>query len=168
MPLAIRPPAVRGNVTDIGEDDLYEMLGNPRRRHTLRYLRERDGPVAIGELAEHIAAAENGIPVEEVTHAQRKSAYTALYQNHLKKLADSGFVQAERRWVDVELTPAAKRLDFGFDGHAGEAQHSSRYAVALSFLSIVTAAAFSFGLLSPLTAAASFGVLLVALFVVST
>lgn len=100
--------------TEISEDDLYEMLGNSRRRHALRFLRRCDRPVSVGELAEHVAAAEHGIQVSEVTQAQRKSAYTALHQNHLVKLADAGFVRADRRWAGIELTAAARRVDFNF------------------------------------------------------
>ena len=137
MSVAIRSLDERDDAVDIREDDLYEMLGNPRRRHALRYLRECDSPVSVGELAEHVAAAEHDISVAEVTYAQRKSAYTALYQNHLVKLADAGFVQSDRRWVDIELTAAAERLDFAFGTPDQEARRSTRYSAALSLLSLL-------------------------------
>lgn len=131
---------------EISEDDLYEMLGNPRRRHALRYLRRCDRPVSVGKLAEHVAAAEHDIPVSEVTQAQRKSAYTALHQNHLVKLADAGFVRADRRWADIELTPAARRLDIDLVG-SERTRRSDRYSVALSFAGLAAVLGRSLGLL---------------------
>ncbi|MDS0300843.1 hypothetical protein NDI76_19010 [Halogeometricum sp. S1BR25-6] len=168
MSVAIQSSSGGDGPVDIEEDDFYEMLGNPRRRHVLRHLRECGCPVSIGELAEHVAAAEHGISVAEVTHAQRKSAYTALYQNHLVKLADAGFVRADRRWVDVELTAAAADLDFDFAlPEEEEIRRSTPYPAALSLFGLALVAGFFAELLSPLTVVASFGVVFVALLVLS-
>lgn len=154
----------------IEEADLYEMLGNSRRRHALRYLREHSTPASVGELAEYVAAVENGVPVEEVTPEQRKSAYTALYQNHLGKLVDAGLVRADRRWVGIELTEAAAELDFGFEERTrdGPARDWGRYAAVLSGAGVAVAAAVVLGVVSPrLPVATAFGLLFFLLFVLS-
>ncbi|ELZ28448.1 hypothetical protein C474_15109 [Halogeometricum pallidum JCM 14848] len=145
MPLATQPSPPSGGA-EISENDLYEMLGNPRRRHALRYLRRCDRPVSVGELAEHVAAAEHDVPVSEVTQAQRKSAYTALHQNHLVKLADAGFVRADRRWAGIELTAAARRLDTDLVGPE-RTRRLDRYSVALSLAGLAAVLGRSLGLL---------------------
>lgn len=167
MPLACEPTAEREDTGEIREEELYEMLGNSRRRHALRYLCSRSTPVSVGELAEHVAAAENGVPVEEVTPRQRKSVYTSLYQNHLEKMADAGLVRAERRWVDIELTPAAETLDL----HTGDVDDANRrggYSLVLSAAGLVVTAGFLLGVLSSRTVVASaVGLLFLLLFVIS-
>lgn len=91
----------------------FETLSNPRRRQALRYLRthEDDGPVIIRDLAEQIAAWENDIPIVEVTYKQRKRVYTSLYQSHLPKLHDYGFIDYDSDRGKIELTPRAEQLD---------------------------------------------------------
>ncbi|WP_136361823.1 DUF7344 domain-containing protein [Halobellus limi] len=74
-------------------------------------LQEADAPLDIGTLSTRIAARENDVDPAAVTHRQRKSVYTSLHQNHLPKLADTGFVAAEREWVDIRLTDRADVLE---------------------------------------------------------
>lgn len=96
-------------------DAVFHVLSNRRRRLVVRVLQEADGPVDIGELARAVAAREQGVPPEEVTHRQRKSAYTALHQNHLPKLVDAGFVEVDREWVAIRLTDRARVLESHLD-----------------------------------------------------
>jgi len=93
------------------EDVIFTALSNRRRRLVVSVLREADGSLDIGSLATRIAARECGVDPSTVTHKQRKSVYTALHQNHLPKLADAGFVSAEREWVEIGLTDKADVLD---------------------------------------------------------
>jgi DNA-binding transcriptional ArsR family regulator len=71
---------------DLPLDQVFDVLRNERRRLVLRYLREREGPHTIGELAEHIAAHENDKPVQQLSSDERKRAYVGLYQCHLPKM----------------------------------------------------------------------------------
>lgn len=75
---------------ELSRDAVFEVLGNNRRRHVLRALREVEGAVELGELAERIAARENDVPLEEVSYQQRKRTYTALQQSHLPKMDEAG------------------------------------------------------------------------------
>lgn len=68
-------------------DVAFGILQNERRRRVLRYL--RDNPTTTqGDLAEHVAAIENGVPPDSLTSTQRKRVYVSLYQSHLPKLDD--------------------------------------------------------------------------------
>lgn len=96
-------------------DAVFCVLSNRRRRHTIHILLQADGPVDISDLARAVAAREQDVPPAEVTHRQRKSAYTALHQNHLPTLADAGFVDVDREWVDVRLTDRATVLEAHLD-----------------------------------------------------
>lgn len=171
MSLKIEPTVEGGSEAEIEDADLYEMLGNSRRRHVLRYLRTVSKPVSVGELAEHVAAVENEVPVDEVTPAQRKSVYTSLYQNHLGKLADAGLIRAERRWIDIELTPAAAEIDFELHARGDDdddVRQWSRYALVLSAAGLAAVVAFHFGSFqSRVTVFTSFGLLFFLLFVVA-
>lgn len=91
-------------------DAIFSLLRNHRRRMVIRYLSERDGQGTIGMLAEHLAAEENGITVQEVSSSERKRTYIALYQVHLPKLADYGVIEFNKAQGAVELAEAAEAL----------------------------------------------------------
>lgn len=69
-------------------DVIFEILRNRRRQLVLEFLRDREDPVTIGELAEHIAAIENETTVRQLNAQQRKRVYIGLYQCHLPKMDD--------------------------------------------------------------------------------
>ncbi|MFB6120545.1 MAG: hypothetical protein ABEJ68_05445 [Halobacteriaceae archaeon] len=85
-------------------DEVFSILQNSRRRLVLRYLVER-AETTQGELAEHIAAVENGIDRAEVTSTQRKRVYISLYQSHLPKLDDANAIEFDDNRGTVERTP---------------------------------------------------------------
>lgn len=90
----------------IAPDQVFDVLRNHRRRHALRYL--EDAPeTTVSDLAEYVAAIENGVESAEVTSEQRKRVYVALYQNHLPKLADVGAIDYDRNRGTVDRTDAA-------------------------------------------------------------
>lgn len=93
------------------EDLVFRILSNRRRREVLRCLRDREDSAEIGELARQIAARENDVAIEAVTHEQRKSVYTSLHQNHLPRLDDAGVIEADRRWQGIEPTERAGDFD---------------------------------------------------------
>lgn len=92
---------------------IFETLSNPRRRELLRYLlsRRSDETVVVRTLAEEIAAWENGISIPEVTYKQRKRVYTSLYQAHLPKLHEYGFIDYDSDRGTVKVTEKARSID---------------------------------------------------------
>jgi len=92
-------------------DAVFTVLSNQRRRFALSYLLEQDEPVGIKELSKQVAAMENDVPVEDVTHKQRKRVYIALHQNHLAQLEDLGFIDCGRSREAIGPTDRASRLE---------------------------------------------------------
>lgn len=88
-------------------DDVFEILSNERRRRALWYLAEQEGPVPVRELSEHVAAVENDKPVAQLTSQERKRVYVGLYQSHLPKMDDLGFVEYDKPEGIIELGPHA-------------------------------------------------------------
>lgn len=74
---AVEPPA----------DDIYEILGDERRRLILKSLVEY-GPLSRRDLAEVVAAKQNDKPVEALEDEEFKRVYVALYQVHLPRLRE--------------------------------------------------------------------------------
>lgn len=87
----------------------FSMLRNERRREVIRYLRDREGPVDLRALSEHVAAVENDCDPADVTYEQRKRVQTALYQMHLPKLAERDIVSYDQRAGEVTLADGAER-----------------------------------------------------------
>lgn len=77
-------------------DVAFDIVKNERRRLVLKYLAEREDPVALGELAEHIAAIENDKEVRAINSSERKRVYVGLYQCHLPKMEAADVVESER------------------------------------------------------------------------
>jgi len=97
--------------SELSLDVMFEVLKNERRRFVLRYFDENEGPVALGDLAEHVAAWENDKPVRELSSGERKRVYVGLYQCHLPKMDDAGIVDFNRNRGRIELGPNADLLD---------------------------------------------------------
>ena len=97
-------------------DAIFDALKNARRRRTLQYLGASDGSVKLGELAERIAADENGKSIAEITYAERKRVYVALYQCHLPKLDDIGLVSYDESRGIVTLRESAAQLQPYLEG----------------------------------------------------
>lgn len=91
-------------------DDVWSVIGNERRRLAIRYLvQDADGETTLGELADHLAYVEGGLdPMFELRGKQRRSAYVALYQNHVPALEEAGLVETDRDTIrTTPLTEAA-------------------------------------------------------------
>lgn len=105
---------VRENRRTNGEcltmDETFELLKNSRRRAVIRQLIERDGSAQLSDLAEHIAAAENGITVHELSSDQRKRVYIGLYQCHLPKMDNLGVIEYDKNRGTVELQESVTQL----------------------------------------------------------
>jgi DNA-binding transcriptional ArsR family regulator len=88
-------------------DVIFEILKNSRRREVLRFLRERDEQVSLGDLAEHVAAIENDTTTDALTSSERKRVYVGLYQCHLPKMDDIGVVEFNQDRGHITLTEKA-------------------------------------------------------------
>lgn len=111
----------QGEGQTIGDEDgddepsrkeVFDILSNQRRRHTLHYLQQSENRVDLQELSKQLSAWENDVAPEEITHRDRKSVYTALRQTHLPKMdaadvvnydPNRGFVEPAEEFDDVEV-----------------------------------------------------------------
>ncbi|WP_202614586.1 DUF7344 domain-containing protein [Halostella litorea] len=103
-------PDVSESEPELSLDVMFEILKNERRRFVLKYFEDHEGPVALGDLAEHVAAKENGKPERELTSGERKRVYVGLYQCHLPKMDDAGIVEFNRNRGRIELGENADLL----------------------------------------------------------
>lgn len=96
----------------LSTDDAFEILRNKRRRNLHQFLIARDGgAIELGELAEEIAADELDKSVQELTSAERKRVYVALYQCHLPKMDSVGVVEFDEDRKTVALDESATSLE---------------------------------------------------------
>ena len=96
-------------------EQMFEILANRRRRFTLHYLLQRRCPVDLGDVANQVAAWENGIGVNTVSYDQRRNVHTALRQTHIPHMERVGIVDYDKRDTTVRLTEDAERLDIYLD-----------------------------------------------------
>jgi hypothetical protein len=95
---------------ELAKDTLFELLKNQRRRDALEYLKENDGWATLSDMAEHIAAKENDLPLEGINSKQRKRVYIGLYQCHLPKMAEAGVVNYDKNRGTIQLNALAAQL----------------------------------------------------------
>jgi len=93
------------------EAALYSALSQKRRRYTLHHLKQQREPVSVQELAEQVAAWENGKTVQELTSQERKRVYIALYQSHLSTMAEEGLVEYDEDNGMVSLSDSMEMTD---------------------------------------------------------
>lgn len=98
------------NERALGKDTSFHLLESRRRRWAIRYL-NREGSAEISDLAEQIAAWENGTTVDQVTSKQRRCTYTSLQQTHLPTLDESGVIDFKADRGLVEATERIEDLD---------------------------------------------------------
>jgi hypothetical protein len=94
----------------LARDTLFELLKNQRRRDALGYLKANDGWATLSDMAEHIAAKENDLPLEGINSKQRKRVYIGLYQCHLPKMAEAGVVDYDKNRGTIQLNDLAAQL----------------------------------------------------------
>jgi hypothetical protein len=125
-----QPSGAGGPTTAAGlsKDTLFEILKNRRRREALAYLKLTGGTAKIGEMAEYIAARENGVELGALSSSQRKRVYIGLYQCHLPKMATAGVVDFDKNRGTVALRPEASQLDVYLDDGPGATAGRSTHA----------------------------------------
>ena len=132
--------------TEVSEDELFDVLSNQRRRFAVHLLkREADDSIAIGDMAEQIAAWENGIETAEITGTERKRVYTALQQSHLPKMDKAGVVDFNKNRGIVEPMPAMTDVDVYMDVVEGREIPWSDYYLGLSGVAVALVGAVWLG-----------------------
>lgn len=92
----------------LSKSDIFDILRNDRRRHTLELLK-KDGNQSLREISEEIARIESG---EDAPSGKvRKSVYVSLLQNHLPKMEDMGLIVHNRELDQLELTSIASNMN---------------------------------------------------------
>lgn len=115
-------------------DGLLEVTKNVRRRQILQYLAATDAAVDIGELAEHLAAAEYECPDNGPTSTQRKRMYVVLYQVHLPKMDDMGVVEFDKNRGSVDPGPHAGQITTFLERADGDGTRWPRLYLGLATL----------------------------------
>jgi hypothetical protein len=98
------------NETDLSTDTLFELLKNRRRRDAIDYLAAGDGEATLSDMAERLAAQENGLSVEAINSKQRKRVYISLYQCHLPKMDRAGVIDFDKDRGTIALNEGARQL----------------------------------------------------------
>ncbi|SMO85008.1 DUF7344 domain-containing protein [Halorubrum cibi] len=130
---------------DISDDELFDVLANQRRRFAVHLLKREEETMKIGEMAEQIAAWENGVETVEITGNERKRVYTALQQSHLPKMDRAGVVDFNKNRGVVEPTDALQNIDLYMDVVEGKEIPWSEYYIGLSGVSLALVAAVWIG-----------------------
>ncbi len=126
-------------------DIVFEIIRNERRRLVLQYLDEtEEETVALGDLAEHIAAIENDTTKQALSAQQRKRVYVGLYQCHLPKMADSGIVAFDKNRGTISQGPNVDQLEPYLNVDT-DRDDGSRQAVMLGSVAVIGYALAAFG-----------------------
>lgn len=88
---------------DITADGLFEVISNDRRRRVLGFLASRGSSTRLDVLADHLAAWEDGETTATVSENRRKRAYVSLYQVHLPKLDERGYISYDDEAGDISI-----------------------------------------------------------------
>jgi len=141
-------------------DLVFEVLKNERRRRVLKYLNDRGETVSLSDLAEHIAAIENGKSEKALSSQERKRVYVGLYQCHLPKMDDTNVIDFDGNRGTIALGDNAEQLYPFLDAEAEEQRPWPKYYLSLTALSLTL---FGIGLLAaPAILTPVFGVSLLA------
>lgn len=119
---------------NVSNDERFEVLSNHRRRYALHYLQRNGDRATLGELADQVAAWENGIDTDSVSYDERKRVYTSLQQIHLPRMDETGVVEFDDRDGVVQLGPTAHEVDVYLEIVAGNDVPWSKFYVGLAIL----------------------------------
>lgn len=77
----------------LSDDELFEVLGSPRRQLLLSDLAESDGSVSLREASRTIVAHEDGVAREDAAEGSTASVCVSLRQTHVPILEAHGVVE---------------------------------------------------------------------------
>lgn len=129
--------------TQLSTDTLFHLLGNRRRRWAIRYL-TRNGTVELGDLAEQVAAWEQGLPRKQVTAQQRKRTYTSLQQTHLPALEEAAVIDFDSDRGVVAVTDQMETLDIYLEVVPRRTIPWSMYYLGVGVVSLVVVGIIGF------------------------
>jgi hypothetical protein len=135
------------------------------------------------DIAERVAAWEQGKPIEAITSTERQRVYIALYQSHLPKLDEHGVIEYDQSRGTVRVTSVAEDVCryLDVDDRAGvadepdepdadardDADEATRYYGGATVVSLVLTAATWVGLV-PTLLASSVGAVVTSIFAAVT
>lgn len=122
------------NGSELGRDEVYDLLSSHRRRFALHAAKRSEGDVEIADLAEQVAAWENGKDLDEITSTERHRVYTSMQQTHLPTMDRAGIIEYDNG--TVSLTEEAQQLDVYMDVVPAQSIPWGQYYLGLSLLSI--------------------------------
>ena len=96
---------------DLSKDESFDLLSNHRRRYALYCLMQNEEELTLGELADMVAAWENGVDTDAVSYEERKRVYTSLQQVHLPRMDDLDVVEFDDSEGRVTRDDAAEHLE---------------------------------------------------------
>lgn len=98
--------------TELGREDIFDVLSNGRRRYAIEYLKGHDEgeTIDLTDLVDYIAARENDTTVARVSYKQRKRVYSSLRQTHLPKLSDCGLIEYDRERGTIALADGVREV----------------------------------------------------------
>lgn len=81
----------------------FELMRNDRRQLVVQIVDDH-GDITARTLAERIAAIESGAEIHQVKRDNYKAVYNCLYQTHLEKLDNAGYVNYNERAKEITAT----------------------------------------------------------------
>ncbi len=117
----------------ITRDEVFDLLSNHRRRYALHVAKQTDGDSELSDIAEQVAAWENGKPQSEITSSERHRVYTSMQQTHLPAMDRAGVIEYDNG--TVTLTEQAADLDVYMDVVPEDSIPWGQYYLGLAVLS---------------------------------
>lgn len=116
--------------TTARQDEVFSLLSNHRRRYALHYCRQSGHAVGFAELAEQVAAWEQGKRPEQLDADERKRVYISLKQNHIPAMQEADVLEYDGD--TVSLTDDAAELAVYMDVVPGDSISWGGFYLGLS------------------------------------
>lgn len=147
-------------------DEIFGLLSNHRRRYALHYCRQTGRPVGFSDLAEQVAAWEQGKVVDQLGSDERKRVYVSLQQTHIPAMEEAGIVDYDGE--TVTLTERAETLSVYMDVVPENSIPWGHYYLGLSVVAAGLLAAVAVGTDAALFPGLAYAGLVVAVFAASS
>lgn len=151
-----------GSDESISRDKVFDLLSNRRRRYALHAAKKVDGSLELSDIAEQVAAWENGKEQSEITSDERHRVYTSMQQTHLPRMARAGVIDYDNG--TVTLTEQAESLDVYMDVVLEQSIPWGVYYLGLAVFSGALLGSVFLGVFPSSVPALAWGVLVVLLF----
>jgi len=145
----------------LSRDEVFDLLSNHRRRYALHAVKHVEGPLDLSDVAEQVAAWENGKSREEITAQERHRVYTSMQQTHLPAMDRAGVIEYDNG--TVTLADGAENLEVYMDIVPEQSIPWGEYYLGLAAVSGALLAAVSAGVFPESIPALAWGWLVVVL-----